>query len=410
MEPTEQAFENIESAVDALRQVADGHTSFYGILHDFSERAVNQGVYKASVLQLQRMADLFRQTNETLGSTKSCFMYGQLLGLAVVEKIGIEGFDTTLYHDISEFYTCAQRQAYRDAQVTGRDSHSRPTPSQINRSVSKYMTAMLHDELSLETIDSNEQDLFLDIVSTDYPDDDTESIYEIMQGYAFVRAVHQWNIRRRIATNEVASKDDTPAARLATKQKPIEQNDEFTSIMNGIEFDLRPMDGLRPCDDDLHILHDAMVKQFEYLQQSDIYDEAVVDAVRATLSEGIVNEFLELKTLRINDTITAIGNMSITITRGGEWLISYAVPESVTVRGVITEPDVMKVLTQQTISAALGYDENNPATKYEVCYDPYGLVFAINNPVITLADGDELYLAFDYENVKLYRDSSHDVL
>lgn len=399
MDPTEARLEHLSSNFQTLAYLTEKDKDI-GLLaldtHNAVKYAENDGelgYLKPNLLQIERIADLISIIGEDSTVIYDDFMCGAMLALRILDENSDAGYDHELYKALNALYYEASKKA------NGEYSNNAPTIDIVarKRAISGAMQDILNTDIVFFGVPDDEEFYIQDCIEE--LGGDEESSFDVMRGYRLVRMATLWHEQFEYK-KEVSS-----------RQKKDELI-RFYDMFRGESFELRPLDGLESCDEDIRRLVLSVRKNLRKYPVKFLRELRNYETIKSELEDKLIDEFVELEGLTLNDEITVSADTVIQVYSKGEYYGTIPVPQSSTIRGAVIGITIASIPLEKDVRAGIKGKTEHLKDRTKRNSIPWGVVLRLGHMIIQDAKGqliettpqDEIYLPIGYSGMRMWRD------
>lgn len=399
MDPTEARLEHLSSNFQTLAYLTEKDKNISLLALDthnavkYAENDGELGYLKPNLLQIERIADLISIIGEDSTVIYDDFMCGAMLALRILDENSETGYDHELYKALNALYYEASKKANMEY------SNNAPTIDTVarKRAISGAMQDILNTDIVFFGVPDDEESYIQDCIEE--LGGDEESSYDVMRGYRLVRMATLWH-------EQIEYKKD-----INSRQKKDELK-RFYDMFSGESYEMRPLDGLESCDDDVRRLVLSVRKNLSKYPVKFLRELSNYETIKSELEDKLIDEFVELEGLTLNDNITVAADTVIEIYSKGQYYGTLPVPRSSTIRGAVIGITIAPIPFEKDVRAGIkGKSEKlKDRTKHNSI--PWSVMLRLGHMIIQDDEGklietkpeDEIYLPIEYSGTRVWRD------
>lgn len=408
MEPTEQKKSKIDPVIDDLELMRSGYkdtSEFVGSMQKVFEHDAEYS--EPNFRQLDRILRLIalQDGRDARKAYRDMHIGASIAFEVLLETAGMgEDIRATLYGALSALESQAIKTADKD--------RTYPTFA-----VGEALNKILQNNLMFDAINGSEE-AFIFHTMAEF-NGDLASQYDARRGYSLVRMAIPWaQNRRKRLIQQMLNRNST---KIPESDPPISIGDTsydaftettFQDMISDFEYDAHTLEGLDDCEQDIATLLKAHHTNIANIGRFGIDDSDTVKDVIDALQKLYFDKFMTLPNLKLRDYVTIVGNTEVAVyTENNEYVTTYIIDNSSTIRGNLAEPVISDIFSQSYIDKTIKQRKKSKTTKPRDL-NILGATLLLDKTSILRADGSNVeispehctYVSIEHRGVKVYRD------
>lgn len=399
MEKFDTNFQSVESYAKTLVDEINTNRSIDELFDNYSNSLLSNEAFESNFPQLIKMASMVAEPGVKNEKAVNTFLMGEVLAYSILhKKYGDDVYDN-VREALNNLYSHARiivnQEVFDEPEHAGDDAR--------HRMIGLYINHIMDDDLSFDSIPTDEMHIVSYIISEITSSDDY--LYDGIRGYSLIRSSLIWNERYQI---EMKKED------LRSNDDSLSEMRQFYEIMSEVEVDPHLADGHISVQSSIVSIY----KKYEELLQSvtqdlEEYDQEKYDDVKDEIINSLAPEIVSTPDLVVLDTVYIDGtNIVIICDSEGDIVQMVPLGKELQIQGQLLDYDINPVPKSDWLETMHAKLAKKTKTRSGVPFDPFGLVMLLGEAQLvntetgqTFGIKDELfvYVPVGYESTTVYK-------